>query len=394
MNHDAVVPFERLLRFGRMLGFAEPDAASLASFAPSLGSDEQGQAFAACMNAFAMDTPQLRIVMENLPDADRLRRKWALWFQGLFSHGLDQTLLTRLWRSGRAHVAHNLDHRLVSVAYGLARAFMRERVRAVLTASGLPQVMDTVDPLMDFCLLVETDAYVTYATRCELEVIEGIAHQVRNPIAVIGGQARKLLRLRGQDETVTTSAQVVLEEAGRLDHLARTVSHYMDVTDREPGDAASSLVETVNLVLSRLQASGERAPAAVDVDVSPAADRLAVDAADLEALLFAILDNALRFAAPAEPRVAVRCRQSDSRHGFATLTIDNNGPFQNASELAKLFSPFHSSLPTGTGMGLATAKAIIRKYSGSITMGLLEDGGTRCALTLPLPLPQKPEAGP
>jgi hypothetical protein len=37
-----------------------------------------------------------------------------------------------------------------------------------------------------------------------------------------------------------------------------------------------------------------------------------------------------------------------------------------------------------TGMGLAMAKTITRKYSGSISMGLLE-GGTRCALILPLP---------
>ncbi|MFP5258853.1 MAG: sensor histidine kinase, partial [Acidobacteriota bacterium] len=229
----------------------------------------------------------------------------------------------------------------------------------------------------------ETDAFVTFATRCELDVIQCIAHQVRNPIAAIGGQARRLMRLRGQDADVATSAQVVLEEATRLDALARSVTHYMDVTEREPTAEVTSLSPTLHAALAQVLAQPNRLKAVLDVAVAPEADLLALASSDLDTLLFALLDNAVRYADPEDPRVTVRCQTSDGHAGFAVLTIDNTGQTLTAEELTRIFSPFHSSDPMATGMGLAMAKAITRKYSGGIAMGLLP-GGTRCVVTLPL----------
>ncbi|KHK04548.1 sensor histidine kinase [Desulfovibrio sp. TomC] len=374
------IPTERLLRFRELLGLSDLSENPLARWAEVLGATPDD--FADRIQGFVKEAPQLRIIQDNLPDPAKLRRNWAEWFAGLFRQGLGEELLTRLWRSGQAHVAYNVDHRLISMAYALARAYLHERVAASLPAADAPGALRSIDALIDFSLLVETDAYVTFATRCELDVIQGIAHQVRNPIAVIGGQARRLLRLRGQDADVAEAAQIVLEEAGRLDALARSVTRYMDVTDREPVTEATMLTPILHTVLARIAALPDRPKAVLNVAVAPEADRLAVAPADLDALLTALLDNAVRYAAPGDPRVTVRCQPSEGRPGFAKLTIDNTGQTLSAEELTRIFSPFHSTDPMATGMGLAMAKAITRKYSGGIAMGLLS-GGTRCVVTLP-----------
>ncbi|WP_428565816.1 MAG: sensor histidine kinase [Solidesulfovibrio sp. DCME] len=377
----ADLPTERLSRFRELLGLSELEGNPLARYAASLGAAPGD--FADRIQAFVREMPQLRIIQESLPDPAKLRRNWEEWFSGLFAQGLGEALLTRLWRSGQAHVAHNVDHRLVSTAYALARRHLHERAAAVLPAPELPEALRAIDAMVDCSLLVETDAYVTFATRCELEVVQGIAHQVRNPIAAIGGQARRLLRRHGQEPDVAEAAQVVLDEAARLEALARSVSRYMDVTAREPAPAATPLAALLDIVRSRVAALPGRQDTAFSADIVPSDLALALSPSDLDALLGALLDNAYRYAAPGDPQVRLTCRESPGRPGFATLSIDNTGQTLSAEDLTRIFSPFHSSDPQGTGMGLATAKTIARKYSGAIAMSLL-DHGTRCLVSLPL----------
>ena len=378
------IPTDRLRRFRELLGLSELPENPLARWADVLGARPED--FAERIQAFVQESPQLRIVQDNLPDPSKLRRNWMEWFSCLFRHGLGDELLTRLWRSGQAHVAYNVDHRLISMAYALARVFLHEKVVATVPGNDAPPVLRAIDAFIDFSLLVETDAFVTFATRCELDVIQGIAHQVRNPIMVISSQARRLVRLRGQDAEVTAAAQVVLEEAARLDALARSVTHYMDVSQREPAADKTPLSPILQAVLARIAAQPDRPDrpkVVLDVAVAPEADRLAMAPNDLDTLLFALLDNAVRYASPENPRVSVHCQPNNGRRGFALLTIENTGQTLTAEELTRIFSPFHSTDPMATGMGLAMAKTIARKYSGGIAMGLIE-GGTRCVLTLPL----------
>ncbi len=377
----ADLPTERLSRFRELLGLSELEGNPLARYAASLGAAPGD--FADRIQAFVREMPQLRIIQESLPDPAKLRRNWEEWFSGLFEKGLGETLLTRLWRSGQAHVAHNVDHRLVSTAYALARLHLHEKAAAVLPAAALPEALRDIDAVVDFSLLVETDAYVTFATRCELEVVQGIAHQVRNPIAVIAGQARRLLRRHGQVAEVADAARVLLEEAARLETLARSVSRYMDASSREPARAATPLAAVLDGVLARLAALPGRQATAFSADIAPPDMTLALAPSDLDALLAALLDNAFRYAAPGDPRVSLTGRESPGRPGFATLSIDNTGQTLAAEDLTRIFSPFHSSDPMGTGMGLATAKTIARKYSGAIAMSLI-DHGTRCVVSLPL----------
>jgi len=385
----ADIPTDRLRRFRELLGLSDLPENPLARWADVL--QAAPEAFADRIQAFVQESPQLRIVQDNLPDPSKLRRNWAEWFSGLFRHGLGDELLTRLWRSGQAHVAYNVDHRLISMAYALARVFLHEQIAAKVPVNEAPHVLRVIDAFIDFSLLVETDAFVTFATRCELDVIQGIAHQVRNPIMVIGSQARRLIRLRGQDAEVAAAAQVVLAEAARLDALARSVTNYMDVTEREPSAGTTPLSPILQAVAARIAAQPDRAKVALDVAVAPEAERLAMAPNDLDALVFALLDNAVRYAAPENPHVTVHCRPNNGRRGFALLTIENTGQTLTADELTRIFSPFHSTDPMATGMGLAMAKTIARKYSGGIAMGLIE-GGTRCVLTLPLA--QEPESAP
>jgi len=55
-------------------------------------------------------------------------------------------------------------------------------------------LMAAIDKKLYFCVLVATDSLVSVTSRCDRQVIEGIANQVRNPVTVIGGNIRRMLK--------------------------------------------------------------------------------------------------------------------------------------------------------------------------------------------------------
>jgi PAS domain S-box-containing protein len=66
------------------------------------------------------------------------------------------------------------------------------------------------------------------------------------------------------------------------------------------------------------------------------------------------------------------------------LTFTNNGPPIPAEHLGRLFEPFFSTKPTGTGLGLFVSQVIVQQHGGDLTVANLpDDQGVRFTITLP-----------
>jgi signal transduction histidine kinase len=62
-----------------------------------------------------------------------------------------------------------------------------------------------------------------------------------------------------------------------------------------------------------------------------------------------------------------------------------------------LFEPFYSTKPSGTGLGLATARRLVEAHGGRIEALAVPTGGTLFRITLPPPAappPSQPEESP
>lgn len=127
--------------------------------------------------------------------------------------------------------------------------------------------------------------------------------------------------------------------------------------------------------LARLFA-GRWPGASLTIAVEPTLDG-ALDRDQIGQALWALLQNAVE-AADGGSRVVLRMRPIDM--GLA-IEVEDDGPGVPPEAAARIFRPFHTSKPEGTGIGLSLARQIALAHGGTLT---LEPGSpTLFRMTLP-----------
>jgi signal transduction histidine kinase len=126
------------------------------------------------------------------------------------------------------------------------------------------------------------------------------------------------------------------------------------------------------------------ARAVIHIERLPA---VVADPALLATLLRNLLDNALRFADPFDPRVRFGCESGPSGDAFF---VEDNGKGFEEKHRERLFLPFQQLSPTqrGAGVGLATCARIVRRHGGRIWAECHAGRGTCFFFTLSARSPQ------
>ncbi len=372
-------PMDRLRGFQSQLDIDQDDFARM---------DQLSDAFLPEKERFAQRVfdhfhgiPATRIVLDHGPSRERMIRIWSHWYESFFQNRNQDAFLIAQWRSGLNHVAAGIDHRYISLAYAMARKFIHETAMAKLEPEACSAAIDLMDRLLDLCLLVETDAFITSLTKCDLEIIRGIAHQVRNPLMVIGGNVLRLRKQLPADDPRHEVYETMLLEANRLERMVRNVNTYNDVFQREPRPNSCDLDSAIKAALAEVRPQdGVR----VEIRLDPHQPSVLADPEDLQVILYHLIQNSLENATDASaPEVRITSAPSETNGDFLDIPIFNNGPAPDPDSLESLFTPFYSTKALGTGFGLPIARLAVRKNHGHVTLISQPEEGTTCLVTLP-----------
>jgi PAS domain S-box-containing protein len=219
------------------------------------------------------------------------------------------------------------------------------------------------------------------------EMAAGIAHEFRNGLTTILGNAKLLKGASAGSETDPIVDAVVAESQS----LARVVTEFLQFA--RPDSLHLESVD-LNALLSALL--DELKPRAEEVGVRLALEGESVVVEADEPLLRKAFSNlvgnaieALAEAPLANRRVAVEVRAKD---GSATVRVSDNGPGIGPEAREKIFTPFFTMKEKGTGLGLSVVQKIVVSHNGTVE---LEDttSGASFLVRLPLPgtLPEAPE---
>jgi len=376
------VPYETLISFQKYLGLNEEELKVLASYGGLFAKSKDE--FAEHFYNFFYQIPRARVILEHERQPGFLKQIWADWFGSIFGAKLGRGFFDNLWRSGLRHVEINLDQRFVNLGYCEIRQFCHRIVCTEVPLSSRASVSLAVTRLLDLCLLTETNAYMIATAQCDREVIRGISHQIRNPITVIGGNARRLMKRFDPKSPFYRAFESLLMESKRLERLVTDIGEYIDTFQSESGYAVVRLEEIVSRAIERIPEE-RRAHCRLEIELDPLFPDVQGDPEELETMFFYLLENSFEAVSPEDPLVRITSKGRKFTPHFLQVEIFNTGVLPPSESVDALFIPFHSSKPTGTGFGLSIAKLAARKNLASLRLLSVPGGGVKCIIRLPVP---------
>ena len=228
------------------------------------------------------------------------------------------------------------------------------------------------------------------ANRLKSEFLANMSHELRTPLNAIIGFSElmhdgKVGPVSAEHKEylgdILTSSRHLLQLINDILDLSKVEAGRMEFTP-EPVELESIIGET-RAVLQALSASKRLA---VEVEVSPAVERLIIDPAKLKQVLYNYLSNAIKFT-PEAGRITVRAlaEEDDSFR----LEVEDTGIGIREEEIGKLFVEFQqleagtTKKHQGTGLGLALTKKIVEAQGGRVGVKSTPDEGSVFYAVLP-----------
>lgn len=222
------------------------------------------------------------------------------------------------------------------------------------------------------------------------ELAAGLAHEIKNPLAGIQGAVDILIRRRSPGDPERTALEAVRREVGRIDGTVRELLNR--ARPRALTQVPTLLNEIVRhaVVLSRHQATvGPNADRRIAIDLELPTDPIvaSIDTAQMEDAILNLILNALD-AVGDRGQITVRLKlvklESPNRPLEAVIEVEDNGRGIAESDLAKIFHPFYTTSPRGTGLGLPAVRRIARAHGGQVDVKSEIAKGSMFTLRIPL----------
>ena len=209
----------------------------------------------------------------------------------------------------------------------------------------------------------------------------GIAHEIRNPLAISSSAAQFLLEDPDDPEFRRECAEKVQAGIQRASVIIENLLRFARPgarTDMEPVDLVPVVRDAAALVAN--QAGLQQIRMVVDLPSQPV--RVDGVTSMLQQVFMNLILNAVN-AMPEGGFLRVRVERSGAE---AQVRVADTGDGIPAGEMGKIFDPFYTTRPVGqgTGLGLSICYSIVKQHSGAIEVESVEGRGSVFTVRLPL----------
>jgi signal transduction histidine kinase len=210
------------------------------------------------------------------------------------------------------------------------------------------------------------------------EMVNGIAHEVRNPLATIGATARRIYN-KGTDEICKGYASRIIVEVERLERMMWRIDEYKGIIVSELREG--NINNVIDRVIEGIKDIFCDRDIRIIASLLEPPPLLKIDEKNIKLAIFNILQNSVE-AIKDNGELVIETLPVESGH--IEIKIKDNGCGMDEEFLRNIFHPFHTSKTRGAGLGLAITHKIIQDHGGNISVNSKKDEGTTFSIRLPI----------
>ncbi len=227
-------------------------------------------------------------------------------------------------------------------------------------------------------LLEDRDRIASDKVRSLNRLAMGVAHEIRNPVVMIGGFATRLMKGPNISEEVKSYAKNILEGTQRLELIVEEVQNCANLPDIRliRGSIAAVILESIQDV--EPEAAKHNIRIAFHTLESTSGKSI-FDPRLIKTALDNLLGNAIEFSSDGS---VVEVFLHENEHETIVGVKDYGVGIQEADR-EFVFDPFFSTKPHGSGMGLVVTEKIVHEHGGRIQFDSIPGKGTIFRICLP-----------
>ncbi|HEX2936314.1 MAG TPA: ATP-binding protein [Bacteroidales bacterium] len=219
------------------------------------------------------------------------------------------------------------------------------------------------------------------------KLIRVLTHEIMNSITPIASISSTIeLMLKQSDEAMDKESIEEMQQAiqtinRRSTGLLHFVNTYRNLTKiPKPIFKISSLKTLLKNIEPLMEDEMKKYNIAFSISVVPENIEISLDEQLIEQVLINLLKNAIH-AVEGRPSPTIEVKAFFNKRGRVTIQVIDNGVGILKEVIDKIFIPFFTTKPTGSGIGLSLSKQIIRLHNGSITASSEPEKGTTFTIT-------------
>ena len=208
----------------------------------------------------------------------------------------------------------------------------------------------------------------------------GVAHEVRNPLSSLKGFAQFLKSKFNPGSKEERYSDIMIEEVERLDRVVQELLDFAKPVSAER--KASDVNSIVDDALSLVAEDAAFRHVEVVSDLGEDLPEVLVDGGQLRQVLLNVLLNGIE-AMREGGRLTVRTRLTSGENPSVAIDVSDTGVGIGEDEMDKLFEPFYTTKPEGTGLGLTIVSRLVEQNRGRLSVQSVRGEGTTFTISLP-----------
>ncbi len=222
------------------------------------------------------------------------------------------------------------------------------------------------------------------------ELSGSIAHEINNPLAIIGGYCHQMSKMLDNEEVDIPKLKKMLSQVNNtVFRISKIIIGLRRISRKEDGDeieqtsVGSIIEESVSLFRESCKVQGIE----LKIDIKNYDQKIECHTVQIVQVIINLLKNAIDAVETCDQKVITVSESAEK--DFVRIEIIDSGVGIAKDIMDKISSPFFSTKPLGkgTGLGLSLCRRIVSSHNGELEVSS-EPGETRFSFTLPIKRPK------